>query len=182
VGANGAVAKLNKPTQTVLLWEMQQLAFNPTPDDGIDGPLSSGTGDGYLGSPIGSGWFVPQYYKRASGGNCVAGTPVAACLDQIHPTGTSFGERTVTGSGANSVTYITFSKVAVHTTGINCLAADGHVKWVQSNLISTGINPEDSTIAQGDPCQGGFVSGCAAGTDSMRLPSGRQALLTMSTN
>lgn len=176
-GMNGAISLLNDPALTVTLWEANSFAFNPSATDNIDGPLEDGTGDGYLGSPTGSGWFAPQFYKRAVGGNCTPDVPVAACTDNSYATGLSFGERTATGTGATGAIYVTFKK-ARHGTGQNFLCADGHVKWLNADAVSTGIISTDSEQPQIAPTY--VASGGAAGTRNMTLPSGAKAQLTMS--
>jgi prepilin-type N-terminal cleavage/methylation domain-containing protein len=180
VGGKGAVARIASPALTVLLWEGEKMAFDPTSADGIDGPLADGTGDGYLGSPIGSGWFPAEIYKRSSGGPCTPGTPVAACIGSF-PVEPTFGGRYNGGSGATSFTYATLTDTR-HFDGLNFLCVDGHVKWLNPTQVSTGINPDNANLAQGDSCQGNFSPGCAAGTNSMTLPNGGKAALTMSIN
>ena len=170
VGMFGVQSKMNSPSQTVLLWESQGMAFDPTAADGIDGPLPNRTGDGVLGSAVSSGWSLPQFFKRASGGPCTPEVPVAGCRATF-PTGPSFGER-------SNATYVVYSKNARHGKGLNFLAADGHVKWHDSNGVSTGLPNNRADQPQRPPCLG-VNKDCAAGTQNMTMPSGKRAALTM---
>jgi prepilin-type processing-associated H-X9-DG protein len=160
----GVQSRMNAPTLTVLLWEAQGMAFDPATANGNDGPLPDGTGNGVLGSAIGSGWFLPQFTKSDGtvgyGGNTI-------------PSGPSFGERNGSGSGATVGYYLNYTKNARHGKGLNFLAADGHVKWHTSDGVSTGIENTRGDQAQIGNCF--TASGCAAGTNNMTLPSGKRA-------
>jgi prepilin-type N-terminal cleavage/methylation domain-containing protein len=186
VGAAGYISKLNAPSMTVLLFEAGQMCFNPSSTDGIDGPLADGTGNGIVGSGTSDGVFCPELYVRSPGSNqCVAGTGAEPCTGALFPSGPSFGQRFSTGLYGNVSYYIHYTQDARHSGGEDLLACDGHAKWVAPDFVSTGVNSTgESDFIQGDPrCAFFFgqANYCAAGTDSMVMPSGAKAIMTMST-
>jgi prepilin-type N-terminal cleavage/methylation domain-containing protein/prepilin-type processing-associated H-X9-DG protein len=97
------------------------------------------------------------------------------------------GRNTVTGSYGEAVKYATGgfpgnaanntpqTATPVHTDGANYAFADGHVKWLRSNVVSSGYSAVKPTDPQND---GNY----AAGTASMTDIRGTQFAATFSAN
>jgi prepilin-type N-terminal cleavage/methylation domain-containing protein/prepilin-type processing-associated H-X9-DG protein len=142
-------SSFNAPASTVLLLETIGTTVQVTvPDEGSAN---------YTTKPM-SG-----YLSGVADGEYVSGSWANNAPAQLYATG-NIGGRTETGTAA-------------HTGGANYLAADGHVKWLQPNSVSSGWLATNSTDYQNQQWNAE-----AAGTANMYINSAQtiRATLTMS--
>ena len=176
---DGAISFLTAPASTVALFEVYGMQANPASPDGDDASPDATSANAAYGSGTTNGMDILGAYApgRPYDFNLIPTAGNAA--------GPSQGERTQAGSGATR-SYSGYVARPRHGRGVNYLLMDGHVKWSDPDLVSTGDTPDAANVAQGGaPCSWGaygegFVEACAATTDNMTLPSGRKASLTFS--
>jgi prepilin-type N-terminal cleavage/methylation domain-containing protein len=173
-GAAGALARMNNPTATVLLYEGTRMQINLRAPDGDDAYPNAAAANVNYGSPVDNGWYIFFLYTGNNNVN-VSWNFLEVC-------GRSFGERSFGfGYGPTVDLGAALFAPARHLGSMEFLAADGHVKLLNANRVSTGETPVDAYHAQGDPAACPVADGsCAAGTENMTLPSGDSAVLTMS--
>lgn len=163
------IAKFNAPAKTVMLFEVTGVTISAArlamADEGITiGANQVNFGTQY--SPTGAGALVFEPSGIYGNGGSSGGNGKYA-------TG-NMGNRTLTGSSAGAGTQPTTGR---HTEGANYLAADGHVKWLRHDMVSSGLTAPSSTSAQGTTVVN--ASQGAAGTDDM-TNGGQPMTLTFS--
>jgi len=148
VGPNpsgGMLAKLNSPSNTVLLCEVTGIGVGGVPNnDGTDvtdgsyegGDLWSLFVDG--GDSNGPGWIPTGQWQYNTGD---MGNPARPESDGYYNNG-----------------------VGIHVGGSNFLFADGHVKWLLPHTVSTG-GPANALDCPQDACPASGWTGNAASTD-----------------
>lgn len=151
-GAKGRLARLNAPSKTVLLFEVQMYGGGALLDQGTPEPISGTTGRTVAGN--GSAYDVVS--------NCNFRYPSA-----YYNTGPLNGESVPATLDVGRVN--TNKPDGVHTAGSNFLFCDGHVKWLRGESVSPGWPAPSATSPQvsafsptGTPAGGGI--GNAAGT------------------
>ena len=149
--ATALVSKFNATASTVLLFEIQGYAgdpSNPAGGVGSSGPMNAVWDSGYLATAGGA-----QYATGVLGAR-------AAVPHQLLPT----------NGGCE------------HFNGSNFLAADGHVKFLPSNQVSSGFEVQSSgSYHQDTNCWGGAGNNpCAATTSNMTLDGTSTVQLTFS--
>lgn len=137
------LAKFNAPAVTVLLFEVRNDLANITDPTETGGSAYSASGNGFW---CGNG--------TVNGGN-------AYCDTGYMP---HWGSGTCTAYGGPGVA----NSTGRHTDGSNYLCADGHVKWLRGETISSGWRADSSTTNEGIGSNAGRD---AAGT-SARLIDG----------
>jgi prepilin-type N-terminal cleavage/methylation domain-containing protein len=128
-------AQLAAPSSTVLLAEVT----------GNQANLSSSTGnDSYIGS-------AGTICSSAGNGQFLMDTPSTAAPDELttrYVTGSALGLENTSGSTSNGTQWGS-NTVGLHTGGSEFLAADGHVKWLLPQKVSSGGNGTDGTTQGG---------------------------------
>ena len=125
----GNLSQLNAPARTVELFECAMAAAN------LDDPQLAVTP--YVGYTSPVGWGLPggmEFQVNASGGIYAtgylggrSGNPLA------NPNGSD-------NSALGSTGYFQYP-TGRHLDGANYLCADGHVKWLKGDSVSSGVNP-----------------------------------------
>lgn len=143
-----ALASLNAPSNTVMLFEVQGPIADVT-DPARDMPYNSGWAGDYAykssasgngGDGGGEGWVNWYFGGKYAGGG---------------PNKTGFGNPVCT------VAPQWYTANPVHTDASNIAFADGHVKYTRGSAISPGVPAATSTSPQSNGC------GSAAGTDAL---------------
>jgi prepilin-type N-terminal cleavage/methylation domain-containing protein/prepilin-type processing-associated H-X9-DG protein len=164
-GSQGSVgisqlAKFNAPSKTVVLFEVTGVSISAArlemTDEGISRPANQvnfGTQYSAMGAGVMTGNGEPGGIY-GNGGNSGGNGKYA--------TG-NMGNRNLTGStsgvGKQPVT-------GRHLEGANYLAADGHVKWLRHDAVSSGLTALSPNDPQGDTVAATANAG-AAGTNNM---------------
>lgn len=151
-GIDRNVASLNASAKTVLLFEVAQSSGQIQRPDGDErdtvSPASFGIPGTLHGKNYGGGGNWGYYATGAMGGR---GGSVAAA--PLTPNNSSTNNN-ITDPGSLQYSY------GRHLEGSNFLMADGHVKWLRGDAVSTGTKAASSTAAQT-----GISSGAAEGTE-----------------
>jgi len=177
IGANsaysidGATAKMSEPVKTVLLAEIGVLRGGGNQTGGIGGicDLTSSESSNTYRSMAGNGETLTDHNR----------VPGLAAYD----TGYMGELNGVTNTGVNIFTGAT----GRHVSGANYAFCDGHVKFLNGNLVSSGyvcpsgnVNSMTSNSNQGTAlCNNTSWAYEAAGTDG-HLPDGTQVMATFS--
>lgn len=119
----GTIEGLNQPTQTVLFCEVQGAVADPTNPNESDSPASDGVF--ILPEPTSN----PNAIQMATGYLGGRGDYMA--------TGKSLGGNPGYGNTATG-NYV--SPTGIHTDGSNYAMADGHVKWLRGDQVSSGVS------------------------------------------
>lgn len=173
---NGALSYLTAPASTVVLYEGTGMQANLAAADGDDASPHATSTNTLYGSCVSNGQDDLGVY--APGASSDYNTPASSVMDAQ---GASFGERRAGSPNAATRSDAPLSARPRHGLGTNFLAADGHAKWLPSDLVSTGYTPDTANQPQTtSACAIGGPGLCAATTDNMTLPSGRKAALTFS--
>jgi prepilin-type processing-associated H-X9-DG protein len=147
--------KLTAPTKTVMICEVAHVEANVA------------VGTGFDTSPF-TGQTSPS-----TEGLCLYGA--GPSINAGNPTGVDFatgtlGGRAPTNCGAN---YNWFSTTTGrHSTGSNFVAADGHVKWLTGNLVSSGQKPVLATCGQ-------YAAGTGCGSNTLAAAGTEFSAFTM---
>ena len=129
-GINGMSSKLTSPPKTVLLFEVQNAA-------GIGVPNIVNESKGIVNAPWSSAsngiqyswWGFTAYATGPFSDTAAAGAPTDCTnLTPCNTSGTA-GFFQMTGR---------------HSSGANYVLADGHVKWLKSNMVSAGTYPANA--------------------------------------
>ncbi|MDR3709430.1 MAG: DUF1559 domain-containing protein [Capsulimonadaceae bacterium] len=134
-GIPGSVQSLSAPTVTVVLNECSGVFARPNNAMDIaleqDTPQANSSNIGY--SPVSQGLNLYEYTNpRVNGGTFATGY---------------LGGRSANGGGTNYPVEWP-SSTGRHSNGSNYLMADGHVKWLLGNLVSSGNPPPGQSTAQ----------------------------------
>jgi len=143
-----ALASLNAPSNTVMLFEVQ-------------GPVADVT-DPARDMKYGSGWAGDYAYKSSASGN--GGDGGGAGWVNWYFAGKYAGggpNRTGFGNPPCSVGAQWYTAAPVHTDASNIGYADGHVKYTRGSAVSPGVPAASPTSPQSNGC------GSAAGTDAL---------------
>lgn len=156
------LAKFSAPARTVLLFEVSDYSVSanrlqsPDEDFGISRPNFTSF------SPTGFGLKLQNNYN-------VNGSTTG--LYGYYATGPMGGRNIVEGTVVSR---------GRHMDGANFLAADGHVKWVKPEAVSCGVTATTPADAQDANTRTTYKT--AAGTASMVVSAGQEAVLTYSPN
>lgn len=146
----GNVSKLNSPAVTVLMFEK---FYNSGESD----PSVAGNWDGDSGTGMaGVGWS-----------GCPGGGVGLTSDGNRYATGNMGGA--ARNSGDTFCTGGTGEPILAprHTPGSNFLAADGHVKYLRPEKVSSAWDAATSTTPQDTSCMQGGAGDCAAGTGAL---------------
>ena len=152
----GAIASMNSPSNTVLLFEIQGQTSTGYGVNGVnvadvnEGSTSSGTGSisgGCGGASMNGNYCHAKYATGYTGGyqinNWTPGSPLG-----------------------------------VHSDGANYLAADNHAKFARPEAVSGGLSASGENVVEVHNTT--HDAGFAAGTGSMTQQSGSKVILTFS--
>jgi prepilin-type N-terminal cleavage/methylation domain-containing protein/prepilin-type processing-associated H-X9-DG protein len=155
---NARISHLNAPAKTVMLFETAFTSAYLT-DTSIAYVLgSSGGGQHNYGGV--ACWGVPAtcVFKPFYGGGCYATGVMGG------RTGSTGFYSTSQSTGSNNCNGQYQAATGRHLDGSNFLMADGHVKWLKGESVSTGAAATSSSAAQ-DDTYAGVVHGHAEGTE-----------------
>ncbi len=167
-----ALSQFNAPASTVLLCE----AFGPVARlDQNDEGLSAGLYDDFSGTTDG----IPDQTNSIPGGvlcdSALCGHGYAGGYDMQLATGImpggSNGTLDPTTYNADTPLPYTGGGVGIHTGGSNFLLADGHVKYLRPNQVSSGHNGKPG-FDQSSGSAAGYSGANAADTDTMYVDAG----------
>ncbi|HEY3329765.1 MAG TPA: DUF1559 domain-containing protein [Capsulimonadaceae bacterium] len=156
----GNLSKFGAPALTVILFEKYQAQGETDPS--VAGSYDGDSGAGEAADN--SFWNACTPSNAAAGGLTTAGNKYATGQmgGSNRPSGKTF---CITGQNA--------LPNPRHTEGSNFLAADGHVKYLRPEKVSSGWDARVATNPQDTACPSSSPGGdCAAGTSSMTLADG----------
>lgn len=156
------LAKFNAPANTVLVFEVTDYPMTVSRLESPDEDFAANHASWSTFSPTGVG-IAMQNNNFLNGG--VVG------LYGYYATG-PMGGRTISVGGVTSV--------GRHFDGANFLAADGHVKWLRPEAVSSGFTAVSATDAQDANYRSTAAYKTAAGTSSLSLPGGSKVAMTFS--
>jgi prepilin-type N-terminal cleavage/methylation domain-containing protein/prepilin-type processing-associated H-X9-DG protein len=161
VGAGGALAKLNSPTKTVLLCEVEYgIAF-------CSGDVTEMTTScGNFGSGVTNGWDT---YSRNDGATTWSLLMTGDMGNRPSTEIYGFYNPTLYLGPSSKPGQVSATPTGRHTAGSNFLMADGHVKWLLGSQVSSGLSAFASTDNQGtssDTSTDNIAAARAAGTQS----------------